>query len=271
VNEEGIVNDRPLRVERDDRGVVTVTLDRPDVRNAFNAELIRRLRDTFESLAGDDGARVVVLTGSGRVFSAGADLHWMRGMVDNSYEENLADSRYFEGMLRAIHDCPHPVVARVNGHALGGGTGLIACADTAVAARGALLGFTEVRLGIAPAVISPYVLAKIGAGSARHLFLTGERFDAEEARRLGLVNLVVGPDELDAQVGRVVEALLAAGPRAQGEIKRLLRRVAAAGDLDEAAGVTVDTIARLRVSEEGQEGMAAFFDKRPPAWLAASG
>lgn len=258
----------PLRVERGDRGVVTVTLDRPEVRNAFDAALIDALRTAFEELAGEpeDEVRVVVLTGAGRVFSAGADLNWMGAMVDFSFEENVEDSRNLDRMLRAIQRCPKPVVARVNGHAFGGGAGLVACADIAVAERGALFGFTEVRLGIAPAVISPYVIPRIGLGNARHLFLTGERFDATVAERIGLVNLCVEPDHLDATVEEVVDGLLAAGPRAQAAMKQLTFEVAAARSLDEATDRTVEVISRLRVSEEGQEGMRAFFEKRDPSW-----
>ena len=257
-----------LDVQRDERGVVTVTVDRPDVRNAFDAETIDRIRETFEELDADGDVRVVVLTGAGRVFSAGADLNWMSSMVENTFEENLADSRGLDAMFRAVQECSHPVVARVNGHAFGGGTGLVACADVSVSVRGALFGFTEVRLGLAPAVISPYVLPRIGVGNARHLFLTGERFDAEHAQRIGLVSVVCEPDALDDRVSAVVEDLLAGGPKAHAQVKRLLREVSAVSGLAEAADITVETIARLRVSEEGQEGMRAFFEDREPEWRA---
>ncbi len=261
----------PLNVRRDERGVVTVTLDRPDVRNAFDAELIDRIRETFEDLVDDDGVRIVVLTGAGGIFCAGADLNWMSGMVDYSLDENIADSRDFDAMLRAVNDCPRPVVARVNGHAFGGGTGLIACADISIGVEGALFGFTEVRLGLAPAVISPYVLPRIGPGPARRLFLTGERFDAGEAHRIGLLTEVCSPDKLDDRVSDVVGDLLAGGPHAQAESKRLVREVSAASTPAEAADITVEMIARLRVSQEGQEGMQAFFDKRDPRWRADLG
>lgn len=260
-----------LHVERDERGVVTVMLDRPDVRNAFDAELIGRIRETFEGLATDDDARAVVLTGAGGIFCAGADLNWMSGMVDYSLEENIADSRDFEAMLRAVDDCPRPVVARVNGHAFGGGTGLIACADVSVGVDSALFGFTEVRLGLAPAVISPYVLPRIGPGAARRLFLTGERFDAATAHRIGLLGEVCTADELEDRVSDVVGDLLAGGPDSQAEVKRLIRAVTAADGPAAAADTTVEMIARLRVSEEGQEGMQAFFDKREPDWRARLG
>ena len=256
----------PLRVERDDRGVVTLTLDRPEVKNAFDAALIIRLRETFLALADDADARVVVVTGEGDVFCAGADLSWMSGMREASFDDNVEDSRGFEAMLRAVQDCPRPVVARVNGHALGGGSGLVACADIVVAVDGARFGFTEVRLGLAPAVISPYVLLKIGVSSARHLFLTGERFDAAEAHRLGLVHRVASAADLDAAVAAVVDDLLAGGPGAQAEIKRLVPRVLAAEDPAAAVDATTEVIARLRVSDEGQEGMRAFFERRQPSW-----
>jgi methylglutaconyl-CoA hydratase len=257
-----------IRIERDERGVATVTMDRPEVRNAFNDELIARLEITFTELAEDADARVVVLTGADPVFSAGADLSWLGGMADYSFGENIADSRALDRMLRAVHDCPRPVVARVNGHALGGGTGLVAACDVAVAVDGAKLGFTEVRLGVAPAVIAPYVLRRIGVARARPLFLTGERFDAATARDIGLVDHVVAADELDAAVADAVDDLLRGGPGAQAEIKALLRTLAETPDLEAAAERTVETIARLRVSEEGQEGMGAFLDKRSPAWVA---
>lgn len=255
-----------LQVQRDDRGVARVTIDRPEVRNAFDDALIAELARAFQELSEDDAVRVVVLTGAGRIFSAGADLNWMRGMVDYSYEENLQDSRELEAMLRAVQTCRHPVLARVNGHALGGGSGLVAACDIAVAQRGSLFGFTEVRLGLAPAVISPYVLPKIGVSNARHLFLTGERFDADVAARIGLVHRVVGTEELDGAVEQVLQDLLASGPHAQAAMKRLLAALESVHGLEDAAAETAPTIAELRVSEEGQEGMTAFFEKREPAW-----
>lgn len=260
----------PLRVETDGRGVTTVTLDRPEVRNAFDAALIIGLRETFQAFKPGDGTRVVVLTGEGSAFCAGADLNWMSGMVDNTLDENVADANAFEEMLRAVHDCPHPLVARVNGHAFGGGVGLVACADIAIGVESALFSFSEVRLGLAPAVISPYVLEKIGLAAARHLMLTGERFDAAAAADLGLVTGAVPPDELDATVETVVADLLLGGPEAQAAVKRLLREVAGRS-LADAAVVTTEMIARLRVSEEGQEGMRAFFEKRAPSWHAGGG
>lgn len=253
--------------QRDERGVVTVTLNRPDVRNAFGAELMGAIAGTFDELAVDDTVRCVVLTGAGAAFSAGADLTWMRAMAGYSYDENVADSRRLDALFRAITRFPAPVVARVNGHALGGAMGLIACADIAVAVRGAKLGFTEARLGLAPAVVSTYVQPKIGVSNARRYFLTGEIFDADRAYDLGLVHEVCDPDDLDEVTDRIVGLVLTAGPVAQREIKALIPEVAAAATLDASADLTVDVISRLRVSDEGQAGIRAFFDKRPAPWV----
>lgn len=255
-----------LQIERDDRGVVTLTMDRPEVRNAFGPDLMRSLREAFEHLHGDDDVRVVVLTGAGSAFSAGADLGWMRSMAEQPYDQQIADSQQLDTLFRTVDRFPAPVVARVNGHALAGATGLIACADIAVAVRGAKMGFTEARLGLAPAVISAYVIPRIGVGAARRYFLTGEVFDADRAYDLGLVHEVCDPGDLDLVTERLVTALLGGGPTAQREIKAMIRAVAGADDHDAAADITVPLIARLRVSDEGQEGMQAFFDKRDPAW-----
>ena len=256
----------PLRISRDTRGVVTLTMDRPEVRNAFGPDLMGALADAFTGLADDPAVRAVVLTGEGPAFSAGADLNWMRSMVDYSYDEQVADSRQLDALFATVDVFPAPVVARVNGHALGGATGLIACADIAVAVRGAKLGFTEARLGLAPAVISTYVLPKIGLSNARRYFLTGEVFDADVALAMGLVHEVCDPDDLDATTEDLLQRILAAGPQAQRAIKRLIPEVAAAVTREASAAATVPVIARLRVSDEGQAGMQAFFDRRPAPW-----
>jgi methylglutaconyl-CoA hydratase len=255
-----------LLIDRDDRGVVTLTLNRPDVRNAFNAQMMQAIGEVVDDLADDGGVRALVLTGAGTVFSAGADLNWMSAMRDYSFEENVADSRGFEAMLRAVDDFPAPTLARVNGHALGGAAGLLGCVDIAVAVRGSLFGFTEVRLGIAPAMISAYVQPRIGTSNARRYFLTGERFDADRAREIGLVSEVCAADDLDATFGQVVDAVLAAGPTAQRETKQLIRQIDRL-DRDASRELRLELIARLRVADEGQEGMRAFFDKRPPDWI----
>jgi methylglutaconyl-CoA hydratase len=255
-----------LRQHRDERGVVTLTLDRPEVRNAFDAGLMEAITHAVRDLAEDASVRALVLTGAGRAFSAGADLNWMSAMVDYTFEENVADSRRFEGMLRAVHDFPGPTIARVNGHALGGAAGLLGCVDIAVAVRGAWFGFTEARLGLVPAMISAYVQPRIGVGNARRYFLTGERFDTDRAFHLGLVHEVCEPDELDDTVERVLGDVLAAGPQAQREVKQLIAAIDAAEDLDASGQLRVELISRVRVSDEGQEGVRAFFAKRPPAW-----
>jgi methylglutaconyl-CoA hydratase len=242
-----------LRVERDG-DLLRVTLARPDRHNAFDADLIGELAETF---VGVGRARVVILAGEGKSLSAGADIDWMRASVDLSQDENVADANALRRMLEAIDGCPAPVVARVQGYALGGGAGLVATADIAVAAPDAVFAFSEVKLGIIPAVISPFALAKIGPSAARRYFLTGERFDAETALRIGLVHEIA--DDLDAAVERVVEELLSAGPHAVRWAKRLIRERPDGPE-------TARWIAERRASDVGQEGLRAFLDKRPPAW-----
>ena len=262
-----MVTDPGLRTERDRRGVVTLTLDRPELRNALSAELMSALTETVEELAQDDTVRALVLTGAGSAFCAGADINWMSAMVGYSFDENVADSRRIDAMLRAIDRFPGPTLARVNGHAFGGATGLIGAVDIAVAARGALFAFSETRIGIAPAMISAYVQPRIGIGNARRYFLTGERFDADRAREIGLVHEVCDPEELDATFERLLDEVLAAGPDAQRAVKPLVAAVAAADTPEETEQLRVELIARLRVGAEGQEGMHAFLEKRRPAWV----
>ena len=244
-----------------DGPIVTVSLNRPQARNAFGAALITQLGQLFRAFALDD-SRAVVLTGAGDVFSAGADVDWMRQSLELTREQNVADAAAMQAMFEAVDTCPKPVVARVNGHALGGGAGLVACADVAVAVEGALFGFTEARLGLIPAVISPYALRAIGPGHARALFTTAERFDARRAYEVGLVHRVVAADALDAAVDEVLEALLASGPLATALAKRLVR--------DATEGLALpdlpDRIATLRAAPEGQEGLRAFLEKRRPGW-----
>jgi methylglutaconyl-CoA hydratase len=242
-----------LRVERDG-AILRVTLARPERRNAFDAALIAELTGAFEDV-GD--AHAVLLAGDGPSFSAGADVEWMRASVDLSFDENVADALRLRAMLDAIDSCPAPVVARVQGHALGGGCGLVSCCDVVVAAPDAEFAFSEVKLGIVPAVISPFALAKIGSSAARRWFVTGERFGADVALRIGLVHEVAG--DLDAAVERIVDELLTAGPEAARAAKELARR-------PQTAGETAHSIAAHRASAEGQEGLRAFLEKRPPAW-----
>ena len=244
-----------LRVERDG-DVLRVTLAKPERRNAFDAALIAELHEAFTDVG---HARVVVLAGEGPSFCAGADVEWQRSAIELSFDENVEDALRLYRMLAAVDDCPAPLVARVQGHALGGGSGLVACADVVVAAPDACFGFTEVRLGIIPAVISPFVFAKIGAGQARRLFLTGERFDAEAALRIGLVHVVT--ERLDEEVERIVGEILKSGPEATRAAKRLARERPSEGE--ELARIA----AGLRAGEEGQEGLRAFLERRPPSWL----
>ena len=245
-----------LRVESDGP-VYRVTLARPERRNAFDAALIAELTEAFASV-GD--ARAVVLAGEGPSFCAGADVDWQRASIELTDEENEEDAAKLYRMLATVDACPAPVVARVRGYALGGGSGLVACADVAVAEEDATFGFSEVKLGIIPAVISPFVFAKIGS-AARRYFLSGERFGAETALRIGLVD-EVAPD-LDAAVDRLLEEFLSSGPQAVREAKRLIRERPSAADLPRVA-------ARLRASEEGQEGLRAFLEKRVPTWRSES-
>ena len=243
-----------LRIERDGP-LLRVTLARPERRNAFDAGLIRELTEAFADV-GD--ARAVVLSGEGQSFCAGADVDWQRSAIDLDYDENVADALRLYRMLEAIDCCPAPVVARVQGYALGGGSGLVCCTDVAIAAPDATFGFSEVKLGIVPAVISPFVFPRIGTAAARRLFLTGERFDAETALRIGLVHEVAA--DLDAAVDRVVGELLSSGPVASREAKQLIR--------DRPGGEeAAHTAARLRTSAEGQEGLRAFLDKRRAKWI----
>jgi methylglutaconyl-CoA hydratase len=259
-----------IHIERDPRGVATVTMDRPDVRNAFDERLIGELSDAARDLGADPGVRVVVLTGAGEVFSAGADLGWMRSMRDYTLEENIADAARMAEMFRLLYDLPKPLIGRVNGHALGGATGLTAVCDIAIAVESALFGFTELVLGLAPAVISPYAVRKVGRSFARSVFVTGERFDAGRALEAGLVHEVGADAEaLDAAVAAAVGRCLKAGPQAVAAAKQLPD--IALQDLDRASEQAARIIAELRVGEEGQEGMAAFFDKRAPRWTTAEG
>ena len=254
-----------LDVELKD-GVLNVTLNRPDVHNAFNDELIAEAIDLFSNL--DTGAaRAVVLKGTGRNFCAGADLNWMSRMVSYTRDENIRDSSLLAKMYALINECPLPVIGRIQGAAIGGGVGLVAVCDVAVSLATSQFGLSEVKLGILPAVISPYVIAKIGETHARALFLTGERFDAARAERIGLVHRVVESEaELDAAVYETVTQLKTSGPEAVRECKKLIAYVAS-HELADAVPYTIDAIAARRVSEEGQEGMKAFLTKGLASWV----
>lgn len=245
--------------------VAGVTLNRPEVRNAFNAEMIRDLTQTFQELAGRPEVRVVVLSGAGPSFSAGADINWMRSSLDFTHEENLADANRMSAMFHAINSVPQAVIGRVHGAALGGGMGLIAVCDVVVAAEGTVFGFTEAKLGIVPAVISPFVVPKIGPGWARSLFLSAERFGPEVAQRIGLVHWITPLNELDQLVESKVNDVLAGGPEAVRQAKSLIERVTTM-PLEDARRHTAQLIGQLRAGDEGQAGLRSFLEKQKPPW-----
>jgi len=254
----------------DRAGVRTIAMNRPQVHNAFDDTLIAELTDALAAAGRDQAVRAVVLTGTGASFSAGADLNWMRGMAKASEAQNREDSLRLATLMRTLQFLPKPTIAQINGAAYGGGVGLVACCDIAIGVDSAKFGLTEVKLGLVPAVISPYVIAAIGLRQSRRLFLTGELFDAPTAQRIGLLHQCVAAEELDDAVAGVLAAFAKAGPVAQAEAKRLALRVAGQ---DEAQAERIDRenaelIARLRVSAEGQEGLGAFLDKRAAAWTA---
>lgn len=257
---------KTLLVELAD-GVLTVTLNRPEVHNAFNDELIAEAIDLFSNLD-TSAARAVVLKGTGKNFCAGADLNWMSRMVSYTRDQNVRDSSLLAKMYALMNECPLPVVGRIHGAAIGGGVGLVSVCDVAISMSTSQFGLSEVKLGILPAVISPYVIARIGQTHARALFLTGERFDAERAQRIGLVHRVVDSEaELDAAVYETVTQLKTSGPEAVRECKKLIAHVAA-HDLADAIPYTIEAIATRRVSEEGQEGMKAFLEKGLASWVS---
>jgi methylglutaconyl-CoA hydratase len=257
---------KTLRVELSD-GVLSVTLDRPEVHNAFNENLIAEAIDLFSNLD-TEAARVIVLKGTGRNFCAGADLNWMSRMVSFSREENVRDSSKLAKMYALMNECPVPLVGRIQGAAIGGGVGLVAVCDIAIASSTTQFGLSEVKLGILPAVISPYVIAKIGETHARALFLTGERFDAARAQSIGLVHRVVETEsELDAAVYETITQLKTSGPEAVQACKKLIAYVAS-HDLVDAIPYTIDAIAERRVSEEGQEGMQSYLNKGLAGWIS---
>ena len=246
--------------------VTTLTLNRAETRNAMGPGMILELTQLFGALSMDE-SRVIVLTGSGEAFSAGADVNWMRKSRDLTDDQNIADAGTARAMWEAIDSCAKPVIARVNGHALGGGSGLVACCDVAVSVESALFGFTEARLGLIPATISPYVLRKIGPGHARSLFVTGRRFGADEALRLGLIHRVTTADDLDAAVAELADELLQCSPVAIAETKRMLRDATAQFDLPDLPL----RLAAVRAAPEAQEGLTAFLEKTQPGWVVRSG
>ncbi len=260
--------DNSVMVAVDERGVATLTINRPEIHNAFDDLLIDRMLQALEAIENDTRVRVVVLGSEGKSFSAGADLNWMRRMADYSETENLADARMLARLMERLNGLSKPTIARVQGATFGGGVGLVACCDMAVAASGAKFSLSEVRLGLIPAVISPYVIAAMGERAARRYFLTAERFNAAEALRLGLLHAVVPEEQLQSQVDNLVNELLKGGPAAQAAAKSLIFAVARQPT---SAAVIEDTARRItttRASDEGKEGLNAFLNKRKPAWIA---
>ncbi len=249
--------------------VATITLNRPEVRNAFNDEVIAELTQAFTTLGQDEHVRAIVLAAEGPAFCAGADLNWMRRMADYTHAENLADAAQLAEMLRVIYTCPKPTVARIQGDVYAGGMGLVAACDMAVSVDTANYCLSEVKLGLYPATISPYVIRAMGARAAHRYFLSAERFDAAEALRIGFVHAVVPVEQLDAQVNTLVSALASASPHAVQQCKTLLHEVAGR-DIDAALiSHTVQGIASIRASAQGKEGVQSFLQKRKPSWLAA--
>jgi methylglutaconyl-CoA hydratase len=247
--------------------VATVTLNRPDVRNAFNDEVIFELTTAFQDLGQRDDVRCIVLAAAGTAFCAGADLNWMRRMADYTRDENLADAGQLATMLRTIYDCPKPTIAQVQGDAYAGGTGLVAACDIAISADTANYCLSEVRLGLIPATISPYVIRAMGARAAHRYFLTAERFDAQEAHRIGFVHEAVAASALEARVADLAQTLVNAGPQAVRLCKKLVQDVAEQAITPELVRMTVEGIADIRVSDEGREGVQSFLQKRKPSWL----
>jgi methylglutaconyl-CoA hydratase len=250
----------------DQRGIATVTLNNPDRHNAFDDHIIAELHQCFEQLDNNQGVRAVILAAAGKSFSAGADLNWMKRMANYSYEENLADAKKLADMLRCLNQLSKPTIARVQGAAFGGAVGLVSCCDMAVGTPRASFALSEAKIGLTPATISPYVIAAIGQRAARRYFLTAERFDAAQALSLGLLSAVVDGEQLDSTIESLLGNLLANSPNAVAIGKKLIASVANQPLTDQLIMHTSEIIAAIRVTEEGQEGLSAFIDKRPPAW-----
>jgi methylglutaconyl-CoA hydratase len=258
-----------LAAKRDREEVLWITFNRPEVHNAFNAEAILELTDAFDRVSSDDSVRVVVLSGEGKSFCAGADINWMREIIHYSFEQNLEESHQLAEVLHKIYTLPKPTIALVNGSAIGGGTGFLSVCDIAVAAEEAKFGLSEVKIGLVPAAISPYVVRKIGESKAREYFLTGQRIAAHKAVELGLINEVVPRSKLEGRVEEFIEQFLASGPEAIAICKELILNVPHMS-LEDVKDYTARMIANLRISEEGQEGMSAFLEKRKPRWVVSA-
>ena len=258
-----------IQSTKTDRGVLTLLMNRPEVHNAFDSNMISELTTALQTAESDADVRLVLITGQGSCFSAGADMNWMRSLVDASQEENERDAMQLATLMRTLNYLPVPTIARINGAAFGGGLGLIAACDITIADENAMFGLTEARLGLAPAVISPYVIRRIGERCARRYFLTGERFNASHAKFIGLIQQTVATEELDTAVDSVIDELLKCAPLAQATCKQLVYAIAGHDEetqqsMDE---YTSKVIAGLRIMDEGQEGLAAFLEKRKPGWI----
>jgi len=253
-----------IEIKRE-KDIVTVFLNRPEVHNAMNEKLMKELTSCFKELSNDNNTRIIILTGNGKSFSAGADLNWMKSMAQYSKEENIKDSRLLLDLYETIYNCPKPVIGRINGHAFGGGIGLIAVCDITIAPPDKKFAFSEVNLGIIPSVISTYIVRRIGLLNMRRLFLTGERFDSEYANKVGLIDHIAPDEEFDAKVQKYVKLLHFSGPKAMVEVKNLVSKCQNM-NVDEYKEHTVKKIAELRVSDEGQEGISGFLEKRKSKW-----
>ncbi|MFW2366975.1 MAG: enoyl-CoA hydratase/isomerase family protein [Desulforhopalus sp.] len=260
------MNNTTILVDLDSRGVATITLNNPDKHNAFDDTIIQELSSALAELAANPDLRVLILAAAGKTFCAGGDLEWMKRMARYSYDENLGDAEKLAAMLKALNFFPRPTIARVQGAAFGGAVGLISCCDMAVATPQAIFALSEVKIGLIPAVISPYVIDAIGQRAARRYFTTGERFSAETATSLGLISELVQEQLLDEKIDELVEIYSDNGPAAVAAAKQLVFRVAPRMISEDLVRYTSEEISRIRVSEEGQEGITAFLEKRKPAW-----
>lgn len=261
------MNENAIQLNIDDRGVATVTIDRPDKHNAFDGHVIAELTETFEDIASKSEIKVMILRSNGRNFSAGADLDWMKRMADYSHEENIRDANALAKMLYTLNYLPCASIARVQGAAMGGGAGLVCCCDIAIASDRASFAFSEAKLGLIPATISPYILRSIGSKAARRYFLSAERFDAKRALQLGMVSEVTSEEQLDEQIDKLVDTILANSSEAVKDAKRLVFDVEGQEVNDALLQMTSERIADIRASEEGKEGLAAFLEKRRPSWV----
>ncbi|WP_455201084.1 enoyl-CoA hydratase-related protein [Kaarinaea lacus] len=254
-----------LTVETDNRGICTIKLNRPEIHNAFDNDVIEDLIIQLTFASDDDYVRAIVITGEGPTFSSGADIHWLKSSVKRDHATNSMEAYKMAQMLQKLYAMPKPTIARINGPAFGGALGIIACCDIAIAPSTSYFAFTEVKLGLIPAVVSPYIVSAMGHRNTKRLFITGEQFSAEDALSMGLLHKIVDSSSLDDTIEEEIESLLQAGPSAQMECKRLLHKLA--GVSDDISQYTAELIAQIRISQEGQEGLAAFLEKRRPDWI----